>query len=350
MGQFWVDDYRRFVADFADRFEFGELMSPSGSVYESDDFPQFSPHISVAFDPMPEWMEIKGTNISDLHGGPYRSGQGGHQQHVAYRALFHGTLLAYHRAADIYEDHVMDQLDTIVEWATGRILLQEIEDAAVAKHVSAKIRPYHGKDVNAKAFPHLFDLVAATALGRPVLYNNPKERRVGSGRGADAIVEYSPGIFKKPFQEGMRRDEVLYHELVHASREMRGVLDQLPVDAGYSDKEEYLAVVLANIYMSDKWQIAFRASHDDWPAGVVPTGANAVLVGADAWNFLKNVQHVNLKPQDLLENFRNTQPSFYGALTRLPPIHPLFNPVLEYEQARIASNNARHPAAARGGP
>jgi hypothetical protein len=29
MGQFWVDDYRRFVADFADRFEFGELMSPS---------------------------------------------------------------------------------------------------------------------------------------------------------------------------------------------------------------------------------------------------------------------------------------------------------------------------------
>jgi hypothetical protein len=331
----WKGSYRTFILDFSDDpHEFRKLNEPPGTIYDSHDYP----HISVAYDSMPDWMERTGQDISDRHGRPYQSGQGDHQQKAEYAALFRSMRLHYLRRADNYIDDVEDQLDEIVKWATGRILLREIEGAAREKHVSVKIVPYRGDDLNAFASPHIADIVAATALGRPTYssYHNAAFRgQVGSGKGANSRVEYSPWIFTEPFEEGFRPDEALFHELVHASREMRGKFDPTPVNVGYSDEEEYLAIVLANIYMSDKHQTTFRASHGDWPKGVVPTGANVVLARADVSKFLTgNVQHANMKPDTLLENFRNSQRSFFDALAALPPTHPLFNPVRQYRDTR----------------
>ena len=50
----------------------------------------------------------------------------------------------------------------------------------------------------------------------------------------------------------MATDEVLYHELVRASRMIAGVMNFAPADHWYQDSEEYLAVILTNIYVSDK--------------------------------------------------------------------------------------------------
>jgi hypothetical protein len=57
-------------------------------------------------------------------------------------------------------------------------------------------------------------------------------------------------------------------------------MNQMPVNKGYDNIEEYLAVVLTNIYMSDKGQDVFRANHV----------SGTTMRGADADNFLHNSQ------------------------------------------------------------
>jgi len=66
MGGVWVEDYRKFITDFSGSHEFGELMFPSGTIYRSTDYPQLAPHISVAFDPMPEWI-VTGCKLCFRH-------------------------------------------------------------------------------------------------------------------------------------------------------------------------------------------------------------------------------------------------------------------------------------------
>lgn len=100
----------------------------------------------------------------------------------------------------------------------------------------------------------------------------------------------------------------------------------MPVNQKYKDEEEYLAVVLTNIYLSEKGQWVFRGDHDD-----------GILVGPPASGFLNNPQHVNMPPRRLIEDFRNSQPQFYDRLAHLPPNRPKYNWVREYNQEYIAS-------------
>jgi hypothetical protein len=340
MGGSWAEDYRKFITDFSDPHEFIKLMEPPGSIYRSTVYPQFAPHISVAFDPMPEWMERTRQDISDRNGRPYQSGQDDPQQNAAYAGHFRVMRQDYRRRAANYEDDVEDQLDNIVDTATGRALLQEIENAAVARPVSLKIVPYHGTDPNAETGPrHVTKIKDATAMGRRVDYTNPKNLLVGTGRGSDALINFTAGKFKKSHDPGSRPDEILFHEMVHASRGMRGQLDLVPVDAGYDQEEDYLAIVLTNIYMSDKGLTSFRGNHGEF-VGLNFKVANFVLEGDDVNNFLANVQNVNMAPVTLLENFRLSQPDFYNALARLPSSSPKINWVRDYEWQRLAVRDA----------
>jgi len=72
----------------------------------------------------------------------------------------------------------------------------------------------------------------------------------GTGGGSNTVIWYTAGMWsesRRPSGPGHQPDEVLHHELVHASRQMRGVMNQMPVNKGYGNNEEYLAVVLTNI-------------------------------------------------------------------------------------------------------
>lgn len=80
----------------------------------------------------------------------------------------------------------------------------------------------------------------------------------------------------RAFEPGMLRDEVLFHELVHSGRLLDGFrqknqkLKPNPDDvamyasediAGYEDVEEFVTILVSNIYLSEKGQKVFRASH-----------------------------------------------------------------------------------------
>jgi hypothetical protein len=47
-------------------------------------------------------------------------------------------------------------------------------------------------------------------------------------------------------------DEILLHEMVHALRDMQGVSNPVPTTMRYKNEEEFLAVVITNVYMSKK--------------------------------------------------------------------------------------------------
>lgn len=154
-----------------------------------------------------------------------------------------------------------------------------------------------------------------------------KQDAVDDGNGTDAIINYTAHMFDSHAGAGtsgihgpaLETDEVLFHELVHASRKLFGVTAAArKVNRGYSNEEEYLAVVLSNVYLSEKGKKIFRASHSSLSALPDPEG------------FLNNAQYVNMEPRRLLANFKNKQPRFYRELARIPRRRARFNPVREH--------------------
>jgi len=68
---------------------------------------------------------------------------------------------------------------------------------------------------------------------------------IGTGTGTIMDIYYTPLRHKSA-------DEALLHELVHASRKVRGVQYHMPVGGGYGNHEEFLAALVANMYRSEK--------------------------------------------------------------------------------------------------
>ena len=98
------------------------------------------------------------------------------------------------------------------------------------------------------------------------LEENPKGY-VGTGKGSDIIMEISPDVIAKTNcyggKSGSLPDEVFFHELVHALRKMQGKSNPYPTkNSLYSNEEEFLAIVTANVYISEKGSSDLRENYD----------------------------------------------------------------------------------------
>src|SRR5262249_1448294 len=95
------------------------------------------------------------------------------------------------------------------------------------------------------------------------------EAEPASGGGSDTVLYFTPGAGRSSACSGAggagsQDDEVLLHELVHCLRRMQGLHNPVPtVDKGYDNEEEFLAIVVTNVYMSVKYgkTAQFRADH-----------------------------------------------------------------------------------------
>jgi hypothetical protein len=143
--------------------------------------------------------------------------------------------------------------------------------------------------------------------------------------GDDVFIELSPEAYAKgsrsrPAGPGMDPDDVLFHELVHATRQLAGVVYFMPVDKNYDNEEEYLAITLSNIYIRNKNKGApLRADHDQ-----------GTLQHPD--QFLDGVQGVNLPPRTLLERFRLQQLLLFNDFAKIDLSVASFNPVWQYNE------------------
>ena len=89
------------------------------------------------------------------------------------------------------------------------------------------------------------DITPPKGPGRP---EKATETTFSPGKGSDVYIFYSESA-----ETGAESaDEGLLHELVHACRDVNGVRARFPMTGGYPNTEEFIAVVIVDIYRSRK--------------------------------------------------------------------------------------------------
>lgn len=169
---------------------------------------------------------------------------------TAYKISIDASSIAERSRRAGYEREVKEHLTWIHRTISGRILLDSIKyhDRKVI------IRPYAGAGCN--------------AAGGMVINDFLRE----------GFVAYSPATFGKvgPCQKhfveggrGMLGDEILFHELFHAFRGISGKFNSRKLGSHlfqYTNSEEFFAVLLTNIYISDgsnRNKSGLRSSHQN---------------------------------------------------------------------------------------
>jgi hypothetical protein len=193
--------------------------------------------------------------------------------HLEYHHVtIDGTGTKSYAAPPQYERAVLHQLRRIHHSRTGRAVFHEFEKRS---HHFMKIVPYEQAQLN--AFASAKDVLHATRKGQPersgvdghTLLDGHGKPIVGKGGGSDSDVSFTPLMFtkyckqhKNGHRSGAQPDEVLFHEMVHATRQMRGIFNPLPLGFLYDTEEEFFAILLANIYASETGRpIDLRSDH-----------------------------------------------------------------------------------------
>ncbi|MCL2714755.1 MAG: type III secretion system effector protein [Alphaproteobacteria bacterium] len=240
-----------------------------------------------------------------------------------------------------YERAVLTELRHIHNSLTGRALFREFQKRS--GH-SLRITPYENTVLN--AFAQADDLRHATLKGQPersgssgqILLDAAGKSTIGDGTGSNSDVSFTPRIFtnycnqhKHAHRSGAQPDEVLFHEMVHATRQMRGILDPLPLGWMYDTEEEFFAIVLANIYASETGRpIDLRSDHH---------GFEHLTTDVDA-KFLPKKDNADYRYR-LIDKLVHQEPTMTHELRS---IHCHFNPIRRYFELERTALSA-HPRA-----
>jgi hypothetical protein len=324
------------------------------------------PNIFVTYYSLPDWL------VTYSQPGPSRflaSSQPHFKRTAIRRRPFLQLVHEYRFAAHQYQQDVVEAFAPIRGGKTGQALLGEI---AANKHRSVSVMPHdHWAQVllpgplNATPRP-LFpkanlgyvsdglrsDDADSYASGAPIRDDDDQPAGgVGTGGGADVVLYYSPADWlarDSSFGPGSKPDEVLFHELIHVTRELRGLQTRLPVEGGggYGNEEEYLATMLTNLYLSEKGlplrgaysgrssrpsKIEVKGETMFWVLAAPPKSWNVM---ADPGAFYDNPGKTSMSPDALITRFKSGQGSFYRDLSLLPESRPTFNPIREHERRR----------------
>jgi hypothetical protein len=296
-------DYVRTHAEGADKFSLlGPYEEPLGGE---------NPSIFLAYHSMPRWMDRFDVDFDDSS--------------VNFRRNLH----KYRVDCTNYTGEVRAQFEPIKSSLVGKALLAELRRTIYRIRIipywdfldpNADETPWDGVNETAGS---LASVIASTRRGVPRWRGGTTGPEAGTGAETSSEIRYTPSMYHASDGPGEAPDEFLFHELVHASRDMRGVAYNGPVNRNYDNLDEYIAIILQNIYLSEKGQVVFRGSHR--------RGRVHLLRGADADRFLLNPQHVSMSPARVIQNFKDTQPEFYRDVVNLPPGRPKYNWVKEFD-------------------
>ena len=259
---------------------------------------------------------------------------------------FRRLVLGYKIAAEGHQKSVADCLDCFTRKGSGRALLMELgrtrHTITVMPHwLYFMTLPGEGfRNANTRGLragqilSHVTDGIPRSerdsyAKGAPIpnLYGG---RETGTGAGASVVIYYSVGTWTDALYTdvsvggaGFQPDEVLFHELVHATRIIRGKKTSVTVEGrpNFGNIEEYFATVIANIYLSEKGK-DLRGAYA--PDSADPPKDWSVMKDQDG--FYRNNDGLSMPPDRLMDTFQRTQMLFYHDLARLPT-PPRFNPV-----------------------
>ncbi|QDT54807.1 hypothetical protein Pan44_28450 [Caulifigura coniformis] len=113
---------------------------------------------------------------------------------------------------------------------------------------------------------------------------------------------------------GLRRDEALFHEMVHSLRQMAGVMDCSAHPNGFDTKDEVWAILTTNIYCS-AFRRPLRRNHEDFE----------VMTDEEVSGFYK-------KFESMIGRMCRELPVFTRNIARITYIK--FNPFRDYYERR----------------
>lgn len=255
---------------------------------------------------------------------------------------FHRLVMAYKSAAKQHQKSVEDCLKLFTHKGSGRALLTELgrtnRTITVVPHwlyfMALPDEGFSNASTSGirrgQTFSHLTDGIDYDE--RDMLAKGARVgRTVGTGKGADVIVYFSAGAFTDVIykdyntgEPGNEPDEVLYHELSHATRIIRGkeTLAAVRGRSNFPNTEEYFATVITNIYLSEKGSRLI----DKYAPDSRLHAMKGWSVMTDPNGFYGNNDHLSIPPSRLMDEFKRTQREFYHDLAILPT-PPWFNPV-----------------------
>jgi Effector protein len=168
------------------------------------------------------------------------------------------------KLADAYLSDVNDELEFIDKPGVGRLLLQALPSNEVV--LIAKRKQSAALTV---AEDNQHGYVAGYVFNPGTIY---EKKAVGGG--SNTVIFFKPGgevgsCVNADADDpciGLTDEEVLVHELVHAMRDMEGKFNPIALrepDKDYDDVEEFYAILVANIFMSERGEKQLRKDHHD---------------------------------------------------------------------------------------
>jgi hypothetical protein len=153
-----------------------------------------------------------------------------------------------------YESAVLGLLNRVSSNPAGILLLTAIRQY---QHGKVQVVPYRGEGGPANAESVPWNFLAASPQGETVRDTeghvwSPHHPVAGTGGGSDVFVRYSPGTWSHGRHAGEHPDEVLFHELSHAFRQLRGHNLLLGAGDEFLNQEEFWATLTTNVYISAK--------------------------------------------------------------------------------------------------
>jgi hypothetical protein len=252
---------------------------------------------------------------------------------------FRAALAKYVLAQSVYRRRTLAQFKALAGHGVSKAVLAEVDAARDRKLTVMPYRPKNDNDVNADSEAQRDR--PSTWLGFPVRDTDGSVIHGigrGTGEGSSVTIDYSPEMwgrdgtahFSGPASDA---DDVLCHELVHAGRQMNGKEHSKALNGHYNNEEEFVSILVTNIYLSEKEQVKLRGSHRSiktWDGDKIVARRHDVLLHPE--RFLQNPQGLSPPPKELLEKIRNRQPKLWHALVKLRK--PVFNPPRDWEPHR----------------
>jgi hypothetical protein len=182
--------------------------------------------------------------------------------------------------AGTFESSVSVVLSLIERRSTGRIVLDFI-DAAIrnTRHTLSIVPTTTSTNAGAEAQQGeaAFPAGATVRVGDDghVARRRNGQPRIGRGGGSDVRLLFNPQHLN-PSRSAFRTpnatpDDVLLHELVHAIRQMNSRLTNAPTGTLFGNEDEFLSIVIADIYQSEGGATLLSASHNGTLPRSVPS-------------------------------------------------------------------------------
>jgi hypothetical protein len=235
-------------------------------------------------------------------------------------------------ARDHWQSDTLNVLESLyVGSRVSRLLFDAIQEAgtepASGKYVRyLVIRPYTPADekkdlCNAYAGPDDYGMAATPA---PI---DGVPARGAKGVGSTTVIRYDKARWVTATkcgglagQPGGVFHEILLHEMLHGLRQMAGQQDRSALPNGWTTMEEFYAILITNVSMSERGYRQYRKNHRGF--GVLEPSLSTSV------GFLTNPDH--LKWVDWLFN---TNAVFFRKVAEV--VAP-FNPIREYVTNRAA--------------